>query len=106
MFEEQLPSDRIASSSLKDRLQLCAQGPSLSTLRFVNAVGCYPGNNLRLQGQSAEAEVTLAGHSEICEDCDAGDLGREMSPVLKSCGERIGSLSGKIFSLEAGRPSG
>ncbi|CAK9038380.1 unnamed protein product [Durusdinium trenchii] len=63
--KEQLPSDRIASSSLKDRLQLCAQG-----------------------------------HSEICEDCDAGDLGREMSPVLKSCGERIGSLSGKIFSLE------
>ena len=25
-----------------------------------------------------------------------------MSPVLKSCGERIGNLSGKLFSLEDG----
>eukprot|EP00913_Durusdinium_trenchii_P023909 g22454.t1 len=47
-----------------------------------------------------ELQLCAQGHSEICEDCDAGDLGREMSPVLKSCGERIGSLSGKIFSLE------
>jgi len=47
----------------------------------------------------------LRGHEEICEESQvsgAGHIGHEMSPVLKSCGERIGNLSGKLFSLEDG----
>jgi len=66
--KEQPPDDNLAISSLKDKLQLCAQG-----------------------------------HEEICEESHvsgAGHIGHEMSPVLKSCGERIGNLSGKLFSLE------
>lgn len=63
--KEQLPpDDQLAAASLKDKLQLCAQG-----------------------------------HEEICEERGAG-AALEMSPVLRSCGERIGTLSGKLFALE------
>lgn len=64
--KEQLPhDDKLAAASLKDKLQLCAQG-----------------------------------HEEICDDHGGSSAALEMSPVLKSCGERIGNLSGKLFSLE------
>ena len=41
------------------------------------------------------------GHWEICQEVSESSVGHEMSPVLKSCGERIAEFSGKVFSLEA-----
>ena len=42
--------------------------------------------------------LSLAGDSDICELMTPG---RELSPVLKSCGARIGNLSDRLSAVEA-----
>ncbi|CAE7651127.1 unnamed protein product [Symbiodinium pilosum] len=60
--QKELQAASPSAASLKEKLQLCAQGDS-----------------------------------DVCETMTPG---RELSPVLKSCGARIGSLSDRLFTAE------